>query len=49
MPGRPQVTRPYASLEHVRLHYRRNQQPLDKTFHKVAEHVLPLYFEKNAQ
>ena len=32
-----------AGVDHVGLHFRRNQRPLDETFHEIAEQVLPLF------
>lgn len=32
-----------AGVDHIGLHFRRNQRPLDETFHEIAEHVLPLF------
>ncbi|SSW65705.1 TIGR03571 family LLM class oxidoreductase [Achromobacter agilis] len=32
-----------AGVDHVGLHFRRNQRPLAETFHEIAEHVLPLF------
>lgn len=30
-----------SGVDHVSLHFRRNQRPLDETFHEIAEYVLP--------
>lgn len=30
-------------VDHIGLHFRRNQRPLDETFHEIAEFVLPLF------
>ncbi|WP_420867760.1 TIGR03571 family LLM class oxidoreductase [Achromobacter denitrificans] len=32
-----------AGVDHVGLHFRRNQRPLAETLHEIAEHVLPLF------
>lgn len=32
-----------AGVDHIGLHVRRNQRPLDDTFHEIAEYVLPLF------
>ncbi|AIF47822.1 TIGR03571 family LLM class oxidoreductase [Dyella japonica] len=32
-----------AGVGHIGLHFRRNQRPLDETFHEIAEYVLPLF------
>lgn len=35
-----------AGVDHVGLHFRRNQRPLDETFHEIAEYVLPHFHTK---
>lgn len=37
-----------AGVDHVGLHFRRNQRSLDETFHEIAEHVLPLFHSADA-
>ncbi len=37
-----------AGVDHVGLHFRRNQRPLDETFHEIAEHVLPVFHTPSA-
>ncbi|QHG65481.1 TIGR03571 family LLM class oxidoreductase [Pseudomonas putida] len=37
-----------AGVDHVGLHLRRNQRPLDQTLHEIAEHVLPLFHSADA-
>ncbi|WP_369970224.1 TIGR03571 family LLM class oxidoreductase [Stenotrophomonas rhizophila] len=32
-----------AGVDHIGLHVRRNQRPLEETFHEIAEYVLPLF------
>lgn len=32
-----------AGVDHVSLHFRRNQRPLGETLHEIAEHVLPVF------
>lgn len=32
-----------AGVDHIGLHFRRNQRPLGDTFHDIAQHVLPLF------
>ena len=38
-----------AGVDHVGLHFRRNQRPLDETFHEIAEHVLPIFHRSSAK
>ena len=38
-----------AGVDHVGLHFRRNQRPLDETFHEIAEHVLPIFHHSLAK
>ena len=38
-----------AGVDHVGLHFRRNQRPLDETFHEIAEHVLPVFHRSAAK
>ncbi len=37
-----------AGVDHVGLHFRRNQRPLDETFHEIAEYVLPVFHTSKA-
>jgi luciferase-type oxidoreductase len=37
-----------AGVDHIGLHVRRNQRPLDDTFHEIAEYVLPLFHTRTA-
>lgn len=37
-----------AGVDHVGLHFRRNQHPLGETFHEIAEHVLPVFHHLDA-
>ncbi|HBK46683.1 MAG TPA: LLM class flavin-dependent oxidoreductase [Xanthomonadaceae bacterium] len=37
-----------AGVDHVGLHFRRNQRPLDETFREIAEYVLPLFHSADA-
>jgi len=37
-----------AGVDHIGLHVRRNQRPLEETFHEIAEYVLPLFHSQPA-
>ena len=37
-----------AGIDHIGLHVRRNQRPLEETFHEIAEYVLPLFHSQPA-
>ncbi len=38
-----------AGVDHIGLHFRRNQRPLDETFHEIAEYVLPIFHRSSAK
>ncbi len=38
-----------AGVDHVSLHFRRNQRPLDETFYEIAEYVLPHFHAQSAR
>ncbi len=38
-----------AGVDHIGLQFRRNQRPLDETFHEIAEHVLPIFHHSSAK
>ncbi|MCE0761108.1 TIGR03571 family LLM class oxidoreductase [Marinobacter sp. G11] len=35
-----------AGVDHIGLHFRRNQRPLDETFHEISESVLPIFHNR---